>query len=439
MTGNGQRATGIMFALDATTGLRCLICGRGYGLDEADYLCPLHGADGILDVEYDYDRIRAEFSKEAARRGKGMWRFHPLLPVGTGAVVPPLLVGDTPLVSAPRLAERVGVARVWVKDEGRQPTGSLKDRASAMAVARADESGAHVITTASTGNAAAALAGMCAASAVPAVIFVPEAAPEAKVAQLLAYGAVVILVEGSYADAFALSQHAAATRGWYDRNTCFNPYMTEGKKTVVYEICESLHWEAPDVIVVGVGDGCIIGSLHKGLRDLMALGWIDRMPRLIGVQASGSAYLAEAWALGEDVLSKAPIAASTLADSISADLPRDRLKAMAAVVETDGAFVTVVDDSILQAIPVMARGSGVFGEPAAAASYAGLEKAAALGLVGDDDRVVIISTGTGLKDPAAAVDAASRVGSVARRVAPTIEALERVLDDGVPALGGERR
>jgi threonine synthase len=425
--------------LDATTGLRCLICGRRYGLDEIDYLCPLHDGEGIVDVEYDYDRIRAEFSKEAARLGEGMWRFHPLLPVGTGVVVPPLPVGDTPLVHAPRLAERAGVARLWVKDEGRQPTGSLKDRASAMAVARAGESGADTIVTASTGNAAAALAGMCAAAAMRAVIFVPESAPQAKVAQLLAYGATVILVEGSYADAFSLSRHAAATRGWYDRNTGVNPYMSEGKKTVVYEICEALGWEAPDAVVVGVGDGCIIGSLHKGLRDLLALGWIGRMPRLIGVQASGSAYLAEAWSRGEDVLAKPPIAASTLADSISADLPRDRLKAMAAVLDTDGAFVTVVDDRILQAIPVMARGSGVFGEPAAAAAYAGLEEAAALGLVGGDDRVVVISTGTGLKDPAAAVDAAARVGSVPQRVAPTIEALERMLDDGVPSPGGARR
>jgi threonine synthase len=424
-------------AIDATTGLRCLVCGRRYAIDEIEYVCPLHGDDGVVDVEYDYTRIAARFSRESARQGAGMWRFRPLLPVGADAVEPPILVGDTPLVSAPRLARAAGVGRLWVKDEGRQPTGSLKDRASAVAVARAGEAGVGTLTTSSTGNAAAALAGMCAAAELHAVIFVPESAPQAKVAQLLAYGASVFLVEGSYADAHRLSQHAAATRGWYNRNTGFNPYMTEGKKTVVYEISESLDWEPPDAIVVGVGDGCIIGSLHKGLSDLMALGWIERMPRLIGVQASGSAYLAEAWAAGEDVLTKEPIAASTVADSISADMPRDRLKAMRAVVDTGGAFVVVDDDAILAAIPAVATGCGVFGEPAAAAAYAGLETAAGAGLVGPDDRVVVISTGSGLKDVAAAMRAVEQRGSRAVRIPPTIDGLDSVLE-AVAARGGER-
>jgi threonine synthase len=421
--------------IDATIGLRCLLCGRHYRLDEIDYVCPLHDGEGIVDVEYDYDRVRAEFSRAAASRARGMWRFHPLLPVGAGATLPPLLVGDTPLVHAPRLADRAGVGRLWVKDEGRQPTGSLKDRASAMAVARADEVGVDTLVTASTGNAAAALAGMCAASARRAVIFVPASAREAKVAQLLAYGAAVVLVDGDYGDAFDLSQRAAAARGWYNRNTGYNPYMSEGKKTVVYEICEELRWEAPDAIFVGVGDGCIIGSLHKGLRDLMALGWIHTMPRLIGVQAAGSAFLADAWARGEDVLTKAPIEPTTVADSISAGLPRDRLKAMNAVVDTDGAFVVVDDDAILTAIASVSQGCGVFGEPAAAAAYAGVEVAAARGLVGPEDRVVAINTGTGLKDPQAALAAAERSGTSPLRVPPGDEGMEAALD-GLDRKGG---
>jgi threonine synthase len=297
-----------------------------------------------------------------------------------------------------------------------------------MAVAKAAERGITTITTASTGNAAAALAGMCAAAAVRAVIFVPAAAPPAKIAQLHAFGAAVVMVEGSYDQAVALSMAAAQRRGWYNRNTGFNPYMTEGKKTVVYEICESLGWEAPDVITVGVGDGSIIGGLHKGLRDLLALGWIDRMPRLVGVQAEGSAYLADAWRFDEDVITKPAIVATTVADSIAAGLPRDRVKAMAAVRDTGGVFVTVSDDEILAAIPAVARGCGVFGEPAAAASWAGLVAAVGAGVVGGADRVVIMNTGSGLKDVAAASRGAAAAGITAVRVQPDGRDLDAALD-----------
>jgi threonine synthase len=382
----------------------------------------------VLDVVYDYEAIARRASRDSTRVGSGMWRFRTLLPVGAGTPVPPILVGDTPLVAAPRLAARAGVREVWIKDEGRQPTGSLKDRASAMAVAKAAERGIGTITTASTGNAAAALAGMCAAAGARAVIFVPAAAPPAKVAQLHAFGAAVVLVEGTYDQAVALAMAAAERGGWYNRSTGFNPFMTEGKKTAVYEVCESLHWEPPDVITVGVGDGCIIGGLHKGLRDLMALGWIDRMPRLVGVQAEGSAYLADAWKFDEAVLTKPAITATTVADSIAAGLPRDRLKAMTAVRETGGVFVTVSDDEILAAIPAMARGSGVFGEPAAAAAWAGLLAAVDSGAVGGGDRVVVMSTGSGLKDVAAASRGAEMAGTTALRVRADGADLDEALD-----------
>ena len=414
--------------MDHVRHLRCLLCGMEHRPDEIAYVCPAHGSDGILDVVYDYDLIRRRATKESVRAGSGMWRFRDLLPVESDTPVPPILVGDTPLIEAPQLAATAGVARVWVKDEGRQPTASLKDRASAMAVAKAAERGITTITTASTGNAAAALAGMCAAAAVQAVIFVPAAAPPAKIAQLHAFGAAVVLVDGSYDRAVDLSMTAAERRGWYNRNTGFNPYMTEGKKTVVYEICESLDWEVPDVITVGVGDGSIIGGLHKGLRDLLALGWIDRIPRLVGVQAEGSAYLADAWRFDEDILTKPAIEAHTVADSISAGLPRDRVKAMAAVRDTGGGFVTVSDDEILTAIPAVARGCGVFGEPAAAASWAGLVAAVRTGMVGAADRVVIMNTGSGLKDVAAASRGAEAAGITAVLVRPDGRDLDDALD-----------
>ncbi|HSQ36357.1 MAG TPA: threonine synthase [Acidimicrobiia bacterium] len=417
--------------MEHVAGLRCLVCGEVYAPGEVEYVCPRHGVDGNLDVLYDYERIGAGFSpKDAARSPEaGMWRYRPLLPVGAGSAAPPLLVGDTPLYPVPRLAAVLGLGPVWVKDDGRNPTASLKDRASAVAVVKAAEAGAGLITTASTGNAAAALAGLCAAAGRPSLIFVPVSAPPAKVAQLLAYGATVLAVRGTYDQAVELCLAGSADHGWYNRTTGFNPYMSEGKKTVAYEICEQLGWQVPDAVFVSVGDGCIIGGLHKGLRDLLALGWIDRLPRLYGVQAAGSNYLAEAWERGEDVLTKPPITAHTVADSISAGLPRDRLKAMAAVRETGGAFVTASDEEILAAIPALARGSGVFAEPAAAAAWAGLVGAADQGLVGPDDRVVVISTGSGLKDVASARRAAEEAGAAPIEIEANRESLERALAD----------
>jgi threonine synthase len=285
-----------------------------------------------------------------------------------------------------------------------------------------------IITTASTGNAAAALAGLCASVGRPNVIFVPQSAPQAKIAQLLVFGATVLLVEGTYDDAFELCLQAAETFGWYNRNTGFNPYMTEGKKTVSYEIAEQLNWQSPDVVLVSVGDGCIMGGVHKGFKDLLALGWIEQMPRLIGVQAAGSNYLAEAWTNGEDVLTKPPIKAETVADSISAGLPRDRIKAMTAVTETNGAFITVTDEEILAAVPALAQSCGVFAEPAGAAAYAGLVKAANDGLVRPTDRIVVINTGNGLKDVQSAMKAVEMAGTRPYTIQPTLEAVKAVFN-----------
>ena len=415
--------------MDHVLHLRSLISGRTFRPDEIDYVDPEFGPDGIVDVVYDYDVIKRHISRESLRRSEDhtIWRYKPLLPVEPDAPVPPLTVGWTPLYAAPRLAEPLGLRHVWVKDDGRNPTASFKDRASAVAVVKARERNAAIITTASTGNAAAALSGLCASIGQANVIFVPEKAPPAKVAQLLAFGSTVMLVKGTYDDAFELCLKAADAYGWYNRNTGFNPYMSEGKKTATLEICEQLGWEAPDRIFVSVGDGCIIGGLHKGLKDLVALGWIDRMPKLMGVQAAGSNYLAEAWENGEDVLTKPPIDAHTLADSISAGLPRDRLKAMAAVVETDGAYITVSDEEILAAIPQLARATGVFAEPAGAAAYAGLVKAVAEGLVSADERIVVLNTGSGLKDVAGAMKGVELVGTQPHRVEPDLADLQRLM------------
>jgi threonine synthase len=401
--------------MDHVLGLKCTICGAEYGLEEVEYVCPKHGDDGILDVIYDYGLVGQRINPEklADDPTRSIWRYLPLLPVepkiarrmleGTTLAS----VGWTPLYPAPRLAADLGLRHLWVKDDGRQPTASFKDRASAIAVVKTRELGYEVVTTASTGNAAAALSGLCAAVSQPNVIFVPRTAPQAKIAQLLVYGAMVLLVEGTYDDAFDLCLEAAPEFGWYSRNTAYNPHMSEGKKTVVYEICEQLgslgsgelrNWETPDVVVVPVGDGCIIGGVHKGFKDLLALGWIEQMPRVVGVQAAGSSPLVDAWERGLEGWEMEPVEAHSVADSIVAGLPRDRIKALRAVRESGGAFVRVSDEEIVAAIPALAQGCGVFAEPAAAAAYAGLVKAVEGELVAPEELVVVLATGSGLKD-----------------------------------------
>jgi threonine synthase len=422
-------------------------------MDEVEYVCPHHGDDGILDVVYDYADVHRHLTPEqlAASGERSIWRYLPLLPVdpqvarrlAEGTLLGS--VGWTPLYPAPRLAGTLGLQHLWIKDDGRQPTASFKDRASAIAVVKTRERGAEIVTTASTGNAAAALSGLCAAVSQRNVIFVPRTAPQAKVAQLLAYGSTVLLVNGTYDQAFDLCLEAARAFGWYNRNTAYNPYMSEGKKTAAYEICEQLAigdsrleigtpnlqspiaFRAPDVILIPVGDGCIIGGIHKGLKDLAALGWIERMPRLIGVQAAGSSPLVEAWEQGLEGWEMKPVKAHSIADSIVAGLPRDRIKALRAVRDTGGAFIRVGDEEILAAIPALARGCGVFAEPAAAAAYAGLVRAVGKGLVAPTDQIVVLATGSGLKDVASAMKAVQAQPLV---VEPTLAAVKHALSTG---------
>jgi len=417
--------------MDHVLGLKCTICGAEYAQDQVEYVCPRHGDDGILDVRYDYERIAQRISPAqlASQDIYSIWRYLPCLPVEAEAtrqlVQGTVLdsVGWTPLYPAPRLAAHLGLQHLWVKDDGREPTASFKDRASAIAVVKTRELGYKVVTTASTGNAAAALAGLCAAVSQSNIIFVPKTAPQAKIAQLLVYGATVLLVDGTYDDAFELCLQAAPEFGWYNRNTAYNPYMSEGKKTVVYEICEQLDWAAPDVVMVPVGDGCIIGGVHKGFKDLLALGWIERMPRIVGVQAAGSSPLVAAWERGIEGWEMEPVAAHSVADSIVAGLPRDRIKALRAVRDTRGAFLRVSDEEIIAAIPALARGCGVFAEPAAAAAYAGLVRAVDQGLVTADERVVVLATGSGLKDIATAIKSVGEPHTIA----PDLADVRRVL------------
>ena len=419
------------------TGLRCLRCGTRYEPDAVAYVCgcrPNTGSDmGTLDVEYDYAAVAAALipTQLQADPDSSIGRFWPLLPIADRASLPPLPVGGTPLLPVVRLRAEMGLHRLFVKDDGRNPSASFKDRASAIAVARAQEAGYPIVATASTGNAAAALAGQAASAGQATVIFVPKTAPPAKIAQLLVYGSTVLAVDGSYDDAFDLCMAACAEFGWYNRNTGYNPYMTEGKKTVSYEIALQLTaagiatgdapFAAPDAVFVSVGDGCIIGGVHKGFKDLLALGWIERIPRIYGVQSALSPALYNAWRAGDEV--PQPVRAMTRADSISVDAPRDPIKALNAVRQSGGAFILVEDAAILQAMLPLARFGAVFAEPAGATAHAGLLQAWCDGLVQADETIVVINTGSGLKDVRAAMEVTGDV----RVIAPNLDAVRTAL------------
>jgi threonine synthase len=406
-------------------GYRCSSCSAEYLPDQATYTCPKDG--GNLDVVLNYENIQQHWLDNLVdERDGSLWRYLPLLPVADpgGRLTPLRAAGWTPVFSPSLLAQELGLKRLWIKDESRNPTASFKDRASAVVVARAREIGAEVIVTASTGNAGAALAGMAAAVGQQAVIFAPQSAPPAKIAQLLIYGAEVILVDDNYDAAFDLSIRASEEFGWYCRNTGYNPFTAEGKKTAAFEIwefCKDIAYNVSALnIFVSVGDGNIISGIHKGFKDLYVLGLIEQVPRIFGIQSDGSAAIANAYKAGnEEIL---PVVATTRADSISVDLPRDGLRALRAATLTGGAYITVSDEDIIKAIAELGK-VGIFAEPAGATSYAGLVEALKTGIINPDDPVFVLNTGSGLKDVKAAMEAAGQ----APVIKPNLDAVKAVL------------
>jgi threonine synthase len=342
------------------------------------------------------------------------------LPFSDPSAVPPLDVGGTPLLPAPGLREALDLPRLWIKDDTRNPSGSTKDRASLLVVTKAREYGYETVATASTGNAAAALAAVGASAGVRAVVFVPASAPEAKLVQLLCYGADVVRVQGSYDDAFDLCLEACDAFGWYNRNTALNPFTIEGKKTVALEIAAAMTPEPPDVVFVPTGDGAILAGAAKGFGDLVRAGLLARMPRLVAVQPEGSAGIVTAFRHGAETVTPVPDAAS-VADSLTVQTPRNAILCLKRIRESAGGAVAVSDDDILDAIPFLARHTGVFAEPAGAAALAGLYPALEEGLVERDERIVLLITGTGLKD----VPAASRPVERPEAISPDLEAVAK--------------
>jgi len=381
----------------------CTLCHRLYQPNATVMTCPVCGELGILEINYDYLAMKKVVNRDYFKNNQDytMWRYTPLMSIEQRPEMA-LKVGWTPLYQTLNLQKAVGFDLIYVKDEGLNPTGSLKDRASAVGICKALESNASVIACSSTGNAASSLAGNAAKMGMKAVIFVPKRAPKGKLAQLGIYGAEVILVDGDYKDAFALSKEAIAQYGWYNRNAAINPHLIEGKKTVAYEIAEQMDFKPTDWVVVSVGDGCTIGGVYKGFKDLYELGLIDKIPKLLGVQAEGCAPFYEAWIKHRDILETEE---NTIADSIAVGIPRNPQKAIQAVRQSMGAWITVSDQEILFAMSLLGKTEGIFGEPAGVAGLAGLIKAKQTGLILTHESITVIVTGNGLKDTVNAMKA----------------------------------
>jgi len=375
--------------------LQCLNCGKDHSLDGAKYICSSCG--GNLQVLYDYNLIKKRFSYDELKENRHMdiWRYADLLPVSDLKGVPNLQIGYTPLYREESLSEKLGTGETYIKDDGRNPSASFKDRASAVVVARALETDQKIICAASTGNAASSLACLTAGMDLKTIIFVPEKAPPAKIAQLLVYGARVITVKGTYDDAFDLCVKASEEFGWYNRNTGYNPFTREGKKTCAFEICEQLEWETPDRIFVPAGDGNILSGVWKGFLEFKKIGFIEKLPKITAVQAEKSDAIKRAFESKGEIK---PVSGETVADSISVSIPRDGMAAVMAIRDSGGSAISVTDKEIIEAIPELARATSVFAEPAAAAVYAGFKKAVKEKMLDKGESSLLLITGNGLKD-----------------------------------------
>jgi len=383
------------------------------------YHCPYCGIEGTLDVTYDMKIVKNQLTKEYLKdnEDKNIWRYMPILPLESKVGVTPLQIGWTPIYKENKLEKILNIKNVYIKDEGRNPTASFKDRATAVGVAKAIELKKDIMCAASTGNAASSLSGFAACMGIKNYIFVPKNIPEAKLTQLLVFGSNVILVDGDYDAAFDFCIKAVEHFGWYNRSCAINPYLAEGKKTAAFEICEQLDFKVPDKVIMSVGDGCSISSVWKGFKEFYDIGLIDKLPTMVSVQADGSNPVNRSFRKGIRKFDYIPPV--TIADSISVGIPRNGYKALNTLKESKGMAVDVSDEEILGAITTLARKTGVFGEPAGVASFAGLLKLVEQGAIGKDETVVIVVSGNGLKD----IKSAQKAVTMPKLIEPNLNSL----------------
>ena len=364
---------------------RCSVCDATYDIAPELTVCPECSKEqrenqpltGILEVEL-HGKVDPSFD------------VFDLLPIEKEHF-PPIPVGNTPLWEPANLRREMGFNNLFIKDDGSNPTASFKDRASYLVSAAAKKFNIKDITLASTGNAGSSMAGIGAAAGQNIILFLPKAAPAAKLVQALQYGATVYRVDDNYDRACELSKEFSKKKGGINRNTAYNPLTIEGKKTVSLELFKQLK-QPVDVLFVSVGDGCIIGGIYKGFKDLKKLGLIDKIPKIIGVQAENSDALTRAYKTGKFT----NIPTSTVADSICVDVPSNGVYALTQLKAYDGEMLAVSDDEIIEAQAKLSSFTGLFTEPASAATFAGFQKAAP-GL-DPNTVIVILTTGNGLKD-----------------------------------------
>lgn len=377
------------------TSLKCLDCGREHGLDEVVYTCPHCG--GLLDVDYDYDRMGEEIDRKdlGTRRAHSIWRYSEFLPIDAGHAIT-LGEGFTPLAKAEALGRSTGLRNLYLKLDFACPTGSFKDRGSSMMISKAKQIDVDTVAIDSSGNAAASIAGYSAKAGLRCYVFAPSYASAAKLVQSLAYGATVFAVEGSRGDTYETARAAYQRFGWYYCGFQTNPYATEGVKTVAYEICEQFGWIPPDRIVIPVGTGGNLVGCWKGLKELHELGWIPRLPSLVCVQSEGCAPISRAHRSGSKNIF--PVERPrTVAEGLMITHPLKGKLVLKALSESGGVAETVGDEEILQAGRLLASREGVFVEPSAAVSVAGVVKLADSGSISEDETVVCVLTGSGLK------------------------------------------
>ncbi|HXG39878.1 MAG TPA: threonine synthase [Candidatus Limnocylindrales bacterium] len=411
-------------------GLRCRACKAAVPV-APEYVCAR--CFGPLEPAYDDAAIRATLSHEAiAARPPGIWRYLELLPLDE----PPtrsLPVGSTPLQAADRLGARLGLDRLWLKNDSVNPTLSFKDRVVAVATARALGFGFDTVACASTGNLAGATAAAAAAAGLRAFVFVPADLEPAKIRQAAAYGATIVPVAGTYDRINRLSLEVADELGWAFLNVTLRPFYAEGSKTIAYEIAEQLGWRLPDVVVCPIASGSLFTKVAAGFGDLVRLGLVeDRPVRFIGAQPEGCAPVAAAWRTGAD--RPIPVAQPrTIVKSLAIGDPADGIHALALARESGGSIEAVSDDATAEAIRLLARTEGVFTETAGGVTIAALRQARERGLVRPDEEVVALVTGNGLKTPEAVADPATEAlfvdGGIdpAKRIEPTLAAFERWL------------
>lgn len=379
-----------------------LECSRCHALSSADTPAHLCSCGSPLLARYDLGAVKQYLSKEMLRsRESSLWRYHELLPVRSVDHIVTLGEGTTPLLPLQRLGLETGMKHLFVKDEGVLPTGSFKARGAAVGVSRAKELGATALAMPTNGNAGGAWAAYAARAGIEAVIVMPQVAPSINRIECAISGAKLFLVNGLISDAGAIVGRAIKAHGWYDASTLKEPYRIEGKKTMGYEIAEQFQWDVPDAILYPTGGGVGIIGIYKALRELQQMGWIgERLPRLVAVQASGCDPIVQAWQQGQPESQFKP-ASHTIAFGINVPKALGDFLVLDAVRETGGCAIAVSDDEILQAQAMLASREGLFVCPEGAATLAAAKKLRETNWLKEDERIVLLNTGTGLKYPEA--------------------------------------